>query len=205
MKHVLLFLAITGLGVAQVKFVDDSPAGSPVSLAGSKDAKTGECNIAVHDNDQRPVAAVVIHFDADAKVDQIMSHDHFFRSDEHAAMYGKDFSMHIDCNKPAVVMTVQLVQFNDGQVWSGSDAKTARALAAQRREAMDYLHEVLSAPDMTEALAKTEKGTWNSEGKFITGRLNERSLLNLVGDPVAAARDRLANAEAHASWLLNLK
>lgn len=205
MKYVLLFIAITGLGFAQAKFVDNSPAGSPLSLAGSKDEKTGECNIAVHDNDQRPVAAVVIHFDARTHVDQIMGHDYFFRSDEQAAMYGKDFDMHIDCNKPTVAMTVQLVQFNDGQVWGGSDAKTVRALAAERREAMDYLHEVLSAPDMTEALAKTEKGTRNSEGKFITGRLNEQSLLKVVGDPVATARDRLANAEAHSSWLLNLK
>lgn len=191
---------ITGMAASQTKFVDNSPAGNPFSVAASKDAKTSDCNVKLHDNDSRPVVAVVVAFDGDSNAAQRMTHDYFFRSDEHVAMHGKDFDMSFSCNQQTATITVKLIQFNDGRVWEGSDAKTITDLAADRREGMNYLNEVLTAVDSKAELAKPIQ-----PGKNLSPRWGEQLACKSSPDPIGTAKERLANANAHASWLLNLK
>lgn len=200
MKYVAVLIAITGMAVAQTRFVDNSPAGNPLSLAASKDAQTGECNVKLHNNEPRPVGAVVVAFDGDPRLDQSMTHDHFYRSDEDVAMHGTDFDMSFSCTQPTATITVKLVQFNDGQVWEGSDAQAIANLAFDRRTGIDYLNEVLAATDIKAELAKPPLA-----GKTAGQRAGMQFLLKSSADPVATAKDRLANAESHSSWLLNLK
>jgi hypothetical protein len=71
--------------------------GSSISLAGSKDVKTGNCHVTAHNSDVRPVVAVVVDFDGGTRVAVHMMHDHFFKSDDHVAMHGSDFPMSFPC------------------------------------------------------------------------------------------------------------
>jgi len=199
MRYVALLIAITGMAVVQTKFVDKSPAGSPIRLVETVNANK-ECGITARNIDKRPVVAVVVDFDA-GPVGGHMTHDHFFRSDEHVAMYGYEFQIeNFPCNTAKVTVTTKFIQFNDGQVWSGSDAKTIADLAFNRREEIDYLNEVIAATDIKAELAKPPQ-----PGKALLARGGEQAVLLNSSDPVATAKDRLANAEAHASWLLDLK
>ena len=204
--HVVLLIACTGMAVAQVKttFVDNSPAGNPMSLAGSKD-KTGQCNITLHNNSPRPVVAVVVDFEGGPNVAAHMIHDHFFMSDEHVAMHGNDFEMSFPCSDwKTVTMTTKFIQSNDGQLWEESDAKTVGEIAAQRRDAIDYLNEVVQAPDTKAKLAQVTKATRDVNGNLLTARNHERDVLRSADDPIGTAKERLANGEAHSAWLLNL-
>jgi len=193
---ILVIIAIAGMAVAQsqTKFVDNSPTGSPIRLAETVNAN-GECGITALNTDKRPVVAVVVDFDA-GPVAGHMTHDHFLRRDEHVAMYGYEFPIEdFPCSTATVTATTKFVQFNDGQVWEGSDAKTVSEVATNRRDSIDYLGEVLAASDVASKLAqKTTKLT----------REAERQLLKMSDDPIQTAKDRLANADAHSSWLNSL-
>jgi hypothetical protein len=207
MKHLLLLIAITAQAISQsAEFVDNSPTGNAISVAGSKDAKTGNCSVLVHNNDLRPAVAVVVDFDGGNNVARHTIHDHFFMSDDHVVTNGKDFDMSFPCaDWKSVTTTTKLVQFNDGQLWASSDAKTVKEIAAQHRDAIDYLNEVLRATDVRAALATIPEAAPNADGTPLTARVHERYVLNNAADPIAAAQERLENANAHSSWLLNLK
>jgi hypothetical protein len=97
-------------------------------------------------------------------------------------------------------MTTKFVQFNDGQVWEGSDPKTVSEIAAQRKDSIAYLNEVLAAPDIKAAIAKVNRAERDANGVLLTSRVAERSLLKLLADPTALAKERLSNADEHAAW-----
>jgi|SRR5215469_7797791 len=192
------------------KFVDNSPADSPLTLTASLGATTGMCAVAIHDNDLRPVVAVVVWFDGIGKngaVNQHIVHDHFFRSDEHIAMNGKDIDMPFPCDgfEQAKSMHLQFVQFNDGQTWSGNDAETSKEIARQRRAAIAYVKGVLASPDVKAALAKPPHSYLDADGVRLVSGVNMWYRLKKAIDPVATAKEILANADEHKAWLDNLK
>jgi len=204
MKYVALLIAFTGMAVAQVKLVDNSPAGSPLQFT-FKGQDASMCKVRMHNDDTRPFVAVVVYFDpADPDVaPERMTVDYFLKSDELIAMYGKDIDMSFLCtgSPKTITVTTKLVQFSDGQVWEGSDTKDIAQLAADRRESIDYLNEFLTVTDIKAALATMPK---DANGHLLQRRYGEQLVLKDSPDPIATAKDRLANTTAHASWLLNL-
>lgn len=125
LKHVVLVIASVCMAVAQTKtkFVDNSPGGSPIRLAESRDNATGTCSITALNTDKRPAAAVVVDFEPGMEGGR-MTHDHLFRPDDHVSMHGYEFPIeNFPCDTKEVTVKTMFVQFNDGQVWEGSDAK----------------------------------------------------------------------------------
>lgn len=187
MKTLCVVLLFAGLAVAQTKFVDNSPNPSPIRLAVLN--VEGNCSIVAVNKDKRPIVALVVDFKTDLETGR-MTHDHFFKSDEHVSMHGFQFPIEeFPCDNKSAEATTKLVQFSDGEFWESSDPATVTELAQDRRDATEYLGQVIL--DVTKLSQKTTT--------LVTSR--ERELLKSVNDPVSTAKERINNAGLHSSWL----
>lgn len=97
--------------------------------------------------------------------------DHFFQDDERIVAQGYDFTTSVECNQfrstdDATIRAI-FVQFNDGSIWG--DGSEAKHFAVMRQDAIDYLKELQSVPDLKKAVSK-------------------RPIYDAKGDPVGPGR-----------------
>lgn len=204
MKVLLIAVSLmTAVAVAQTpKFVDNSPAGSPIKFSKTSRSPEGNCYVTEQNQDagHEAMAAVFAEFrDGDGHFLFTSLVDHYFRDDAFIKMHGGEFEAFFPCSGwKTVNMNVKLVQYSDGTLWAGSDQKSVEHLLAERKDTTEYDKEVVANPTiMANDPMKTEKGpaTFTRGGEWWN--------LKNTANPQAAANERLANAVKHKTWTVS--
>lgn len=167
--------------------------------------------IHAHNSNSRPVVAWVVetHGTKTPAFEHVggdgMKMDSFFWDDDRIMAQGYDFTTSVECNQfratDDATIRATFVQFDDGSLWG--DPKEGRGFAIRRQDAIDYMKEIQSAPDLKKAVSKMPvydaKGNLAGAGRHLEWfRFSQLE----TSDEIAAEIDkRLAIGERHKAWL----
>lgn len=129
MAAVVIALASIAVAQTQPKFVDNSPAGSPLGIAKATQTTDGNCLLTIHNKDARSVVAMVIRLTDDGPPPHQFGilHDHFFRDADYIKMHGVDIDVFFPCSGwKTVGMVSRMIRHGSRRPMTAAVAKTKR-------------------------------------------------------------------------------
>lgn len=217
-----------------LRVVDESPADSPLHFSGVViyNGNNSQCSITGRNSDSRRIVAWVAELDG---LKAPFVEDRFFYDDHISllareigledGMYDREidrsidtgqlcfyfnFNRHLFMTKPSMRIKVRLVQFQDDSVWG--DRAAIKELAFQRRDTINFLRSLQSAPNLNKVLAEPTNFGFTEEAnadRIRWDRMMVEAPLHYTSktreEIVAEIENRLAAAKQHKAWMTALK
>ena len=213
--------------------VDESPADSPLHFSGvvTYNGNNTQCAVTGRNDGSSRIVAWVAELHG---VKALFVQDDLFFYDErvgHISLLGDlgledatynrepDYAVHMGMlclafnyyrlrAQPSIRIKVRMVQFEDDSVWG--DRAAIKELAFQRRDTINFLRSLQSAPNLNYALAESNYGSEDVNADRITwDRRMVEAPLHYTGktreEIVAEIENRLAIAKQHKAWMTALK